>query len=88
MLVGRPPYESKDVKSTYKRILENVFSFPEGVNVNEDAKNLIRCMLQVTRGFPLLFLEVGGSGGPALLNLLCFNCCRRHLICDHLLKKY
>ena len=32
MLVGRPPYESKDVKSTYKRILANNFTFPEHVS--------------------------------------------------------
>lgn len=31
MLVGRPPYESKDIKATYKRILANDFSFPEHV---------------------------------------------------------
>ena len=31
MLVGRPPYESKDVKSTYKRILANNFTFPDTV---------------------------------------------------------
>lgn len=29
LLVGRPPYESRDVKSTYKRILANTYSFPD-----------------------------------------------------------
>jgi polo-like kinase 1 len=33
MLVGRPPYESKDVKATYKRILANDYSFPENVRI-------------------------------------------------------
>ena len=46
MLVGKPPYEAKDVKSTYKRILSNVYSFPESANVSERAKSLIRSMLQ------------------------------------------
>lgn len=35
MLVGRPPYESKDVKSTYKRILANDFTFPDTVTLFE-----------------------------------------------------
>ena len=45
MLVGKPPYESKDVKSTYRRILANEYSFPAG-KVGEDAKTLISSMLQ------------------------------------------
>ena len=45
MLVGKPPYESKDVKSTYRRILANEYSFPTG-KVSEDARALIRSMLQ------------------------------------------
>jgi len=28
LLIGKPPYESKDVKATYKRILNNDYSFP------------------------------------------------------------
>jgi len=31
LLFGRPPYESKDVKSTYQRILTNTYSFPDTV---------------------------------------------------------
>lgn len=46
LLVGRPPYESRDVKSTYKRILANSFAFPESVKVSDAAKDLIRAMLQ------------------------------------------
>lgn len=47
LLVGKPPFESKDVKSTYKRILANSYSFPEQSYVGADAKNLIRKILQV-----------------------------------------
>jgi serine/threonine protein kinase len=47
MLVGRPPYESRDVKSTYRRILANVYSFPDNINISDNAKSLIRRMLQV-----------------------------------------
>jgi polo-like kinase 1 len=47
LLVGKPPYESKDVKSTYKRILTNTFSFPDHIHISDDAKNLIQLILQV-----------------------------------------
>jgi polo-like kinase 1 len=45
-LVGKPPFQSKDVKSTYKRILSNIYSYPDGLTVSLDAKDLIACMLQ------------------------------------------
>ena len=45
-LVGKPPYESKDVKSTYQRILSNQYSFPSHITISGDAKDLIRSMLQ------------------------------------------
>ena len=49
LLVGKPPFESKDVKSTYKRILSNSYAFPDNttVSVCEHAKSLIRHILQV-----------------------------------------
>lgn len=46
LLVGKPPYESKDVKSTYQRILRNEYSFPSNIQISEDAKDLIASMLQ------------------------------------------
>lgn len=46
LLVGTPPFESKDVKSTYKRILCNSFAFPDNILISEDAKHLIRSILQ------------------------------------------
>ncbi|KAL7489666.1 hypothetical protein ACHAW6_015362 [Cyclotella cf. meneghiniana] len=45
MIVGKPPYESTDVKSTYRRILANEYSFPEG-KVSYHARELISSMLQ------------------------------------------
>jgi len=45
-LVGKPPYESKDVKSTYQRILANKYSFPAHIPISEDARDLISRMLQ------------------------------------------
>lgn len=46
MLVGRPPYESRDVKSTYRRILANCYCFPDHVPISEHAQGLITRMLQ------------------------------------------
>ncbi len=45
-LVGKPPYESKDVKSTYQRILANKYSFPAHIPISEGARDLISRMLQ------------------------------------------
>jgi len=46
LLIGKPPYESKDVKSTYQRILANKYSFPSHVPISEYARDLITRMLQ------------------------------------------
>jgi polo-like kinase 1 len=46
LLVGKPPYESKDVKSTYQRILRNEYSFPSHVPISDYARDLISRMLQ------------------------------------------
>ncbi len=41
MLIGRPPFETAEVKSTYKRIRENSYSFPAEHPISEDAQDLI-----------------------------------------------
>jgi len=46
ILVGKPPYEAKDVKATYKRIISNEYHFPSHVHVSDSAKDLITLMLQ------------------------------------------
>lgn len=46
LLIGKPPYESKDVKSTYQRILANQYSFPTHINISEHSRDLISCLLQ------------------------------------------
>lgn len=45
MLIGKPPFETSDVKTTYRRIRMNVYSFPEHVNISEAAKSLISRIL-------------------------------------------
>jgi len=46
MLVGRPPFETADVKTTYRRIRYNQYSFPDTVKVSDSAKSLITSILQ------------------------------------------
>jgi len=45
-LVGKPPFETQDVKSTYRLIKANSYSFPSSVHVPEKGKALIRKILQ------------------------------------------
>ena len=47
MLCGKPPFETKDVKSTYKKIKSCEFSFPSHVTVSHAAKSLITSILQL-----------------------------------------
>jgi len=46
MLIGKPPYEAKDVKATYKRIIANEYDFPVHTPVSPQARDLIAAMLQ------------------------------------------
>ncbi len=45
LMIGKPPFETQDVKTTYKRIRMNVYTFPEGANISEDAKGLVQRIL-------------------------------------------
>ena len=41
LIIGKPPFETQDVKTTYKRIKMNSYSFPEGAIISDAARNLI-----------------------------------------------
>jgi len=45
LLIGKPPFETPDVKSTYKKIKMNSYSFPDHIPISEAAKNLISKIL-------------------------------------------
>ena len=45
MLIGKPPFETNDVKLTYRRIKMNAYTFPEQVNISIEAKNLVADIL-------------------------------------------
>lgn len=46
MLFGRPPFETRDVKVTYRKIKSNNYSFPHHIQVSEDSKDFIRSLLK------------------------------------------
>ena len=41
LIVGKPPFETNNVKETYKRIKMNNYSFPERAIISDSAKSLI-----------------------------------------------
>jgi polo-like kinase 1 len=45
MLVGKPPFETNDVKATYKRIKMNAYTFPDHIPMTEEARDLISRIL-------------------------------------------
>ena len=42
MIVGKPPFETNDVKTTYRRIKMNNYTFPDTIAVSDNAKDLIK----------------------------------------------
>ena len=45
LIIGKPPFETSDVKTTYKRIRMNAYSFPENVPISDAAKDIITKIL-------------------------------------------
>ena len=45
MLVGKPPFETSDVKTTYRRIRMNAYSFPDHIPLSPESKDLIERIL-------------------------------------------
>ena len=41
LIIGKPPFETQDVKATYKRIKNNQYSFPDSAVISEAARALI-----------------------------------------------
>eukprot|EP00760_Papus_ankaliazontas_P000083 PhM_4_TR10022/c1_g1_i1/m.94920/K06631/PLK1; polo-like kinase 1 len=46
MMVGKPPFETSDVKTTYNRIKQCRYSFPPDVDIPESGKRLVHKILQ------------------------------------------
>ncbi|KAI8814049.1 kinase-like domain-containing protein, partial [Cladochytrium replicatum] len=45
LLVGKPPFQKKDVKAIYKKIRENSYEFPPEIELSVEAKSLITSLL-------------------------------------------
>ena len=45
LIIGKPPFETTDVKATYDRIKKNSYSFPETVPISDPARDLITRIL-------------------------------------------
>jgi polo-like kinase 1 len=45
-VVGRPPFETSDVKATYNKIKMCNYSFPDNISLSPLIKNFISKMLQ------------------------------------------
>lgn len=41
LIIGKPPFETNDVKTTYRRIRQNNYSFPEQVSISDSARDII-----------------------------------------------
>ena len=42
LLIGKPPFETEDVKETYKKITADNYEFPSNVFISDEAKNFIK----------------------------------------------
>ena len=47
LIIGKPPFETPDVKTTYKKIRMNSYSFPEHIPVSDPVRNLITRILNL-----------------------------------------
>lgn len=45
LIIGKPPFETSDVKTTYRRIRMNAYTFPDHVQISDAAKDLITKIL-------------------------------------------
>ena len=45
LLIGKPPFQTKNVKEIYKNIRNNAYEFPEGIEVSTLAKSMVVALL-------------------------------------------
>lgn len=45
LIIGKPPFETPDVKTTYKKIRMNNYTFPDHVPISDSARDLIKKIL-------------------------------------------
>ena len=47
LLIGKPPFETSDVKTTYRRIKMNAYSFPDHITISSQSRDLITKILNL-----------------------------------------
>jgi polo-like kinase 1 len=47
LLIGKPPFETSDVKTTYKKIRMNAYNFPDNIKWSKQSKDLIASILHL-----------------------------------------
>lgn len=47
LIIGKPPFETQDIKDTYRRIRMNAYAFPDNVPISEEARSLITLILNL-----------------------------------------
>ncbi|KAG0199836.1 Cell cycle serine/threonine-protein kinase cdc5/MSD2, partial [Mortierella sp. NVP41] len=45
LLIGKPPFQTNEVKAIYKKIRDNSYEFPKDVPISEEARSLIAALL-------------------------------------------
>ncbi|KAF8981970.1 Cell cycle serine/threonine-protein kinase cdc5/MSD2 [Entomortierella lignicola] len=48
LLVGKPPFQTNEVKAIYKKIRDNNYVFPDDIPISEEAKSLVAALLTPT----------------------------------------
>ncbi|GAA5884164.1 hypothetical protein JCM16303_005950 [Sporobolomyces ruberrimus] len=46
LLIGKPPFQTKDVKNIYRKIRDNVYEFPKEIPLSAEAEDLITWILR------------------------------------------
>ena len=47
LVVGKPPFETSEVKATYQKIKKGIYKFPETIKLSENVKSLITKIFQL-----------------------------------------
>ncbi len=45
LIIGKPPFETSNVKSTYDKIRKNIYRFPDHIAISDDARDLVTWIL-------------------------------------------
>lgn len=62
LLCGRPPFETSNIESTYKKIRNNDYRFPSTVRISDEAREIIQWMLSARPEDRPSIAQVGTPG--------------------------